>query len=122
MKRPRPIAAARVVLRAVFGKVFRWQYVVPRLAVVLTVVLTVRYGLDPFLQWAMITAGEAALGAKVEVADVRTSLRGGELEITSIAAANSRKPMRNLFEAERLRLHIDGAQLLRNRFVVHAGK
>jgi len=109
MKRPK--------LRAIF----RWQYVVPRLIVVTAVLLTARYGLDPFVRWALITGGEAALGAKVEVGGLATSLRGGEITLTTIAAANPRKPMRNLLEAEQFRLQLDGRQLLRNRVVVHDG-
>nr|MBA3480603.1 TIGR03545 family protein [Pirellulales bacterium] len=128
MKFPKPLAAVKSALAAMksalataFRSVFRWQYVVPRVVVVLAVVLTVKYGLDPFLRWAMITAGEAAIGAKVEVAEVTTSLRGGEITIMGIAAANPQKLMRNLLEAEQLRLEVDAAQLLRNRVVVHDG-
>jgi uncharacterized protein (TIGR03545 family) len=101
---------------------FRWQYIAPRLAIVVVVVLTVRYGLDPALRWTIVTSGEAALGAKVEVADLQTSLRGGELTITGVAAANPGKPMRNLVESSTIRLQIDGAQLLRKRVVVHDGR
>jgi hypothetical protein len=72
--------------------IFRWQYVVPRLAVVAVVVLTVRFCLDPAIRWAIVFSGESAIGAKVDVADVNTSLRGGELTITGLAAANPGKP------------------------------
>jgi uncharacterized protein (TIGR03545 family) len=124
MKVPKPLtataAATKATARAV-RSVFRWQYFVPRIVVVAAVVLTVKYGLDPFLRWALITGGEAAIGAQVEVAEVVTSLRGGEITITGIAAANPQKPMRNLLETEQLRLEIDAAQLLRNRVVVHDG-
>ena len=102
--------------------IFRWQYVVPRLAVIAVVVLAVRFGLDPAIRWAIIFAGESAIGAKVEVADVTTSLRGGEVTITGIAAANPGKPMRNLLESSQVRLHVDGTQLLRKRVVVHDGR
>jgi uncharacterized protein (TIGR03545 family) len=102
--------------------IFRWQYVVPRLAVVVVVVLTVRFCLDPAIRWAIVFSGESAIGTKVEVADVNTSLRGGELTITGLAAANPGKPMRNLVESSQIRLEIDGAQLLRKRVVVHNGR
>jgi uncharacterized protein (TIGR03545 family) len=117
MKRPRPIA----IIRSAFGKVFRWQYVLPRAVILLTVVMSVKYGLDPFLRWAMVTTGEAAIGAKVEIAEVRTTLCGGSIVVNGIVAANPNKPLRNLFEAERLQLEIDGAQLFRNRIVIHSG-
>jgi uncharacterized protein (TIGR03545 family) len=100
---------------------FRWQYFLPRLTVVAAIALTVRYGLDPFLRWALVTAGEAATGARVDVGDLVTSLRDGELVITGFAAANPQKPLRNWFDAEQLRLQIDMAQLLRKRVVVHDG-
>ena len=102
--------------------IFRWQYVVPRLAVVAIVVLTVRFCLDPVIRWAIVFSGQTAIGAKVEVADVNTSLRGGELTITGLAAANPGKPMRNLVESSQIRLEIDGAQLLRKRVVIHDGR
>jgi uncharacterized protein (TIGR03545 family) len=101
---------------------FRWQYIAPRLAIVVAVVLAVRYGLDPALRWTIVASGEAVLGAKVEVADLQTSLRGGKLTIAGVAAANPGKPMRNLVESSTIRLQIDGAELLRKRVVVHDGR
>src|SRR5690606_8462332 len=101
---------------------FRWQYIAPRLAIVIAVILAVRYGLDPALRWTIVTTGEASLGAKVDVADLQTSLRGGELTISGVAAANPGNPMRNLVESSSIRLQIDGAQLLRKRVVVHDGR
>jgi uncharacterized protein (TIGR03545 family) len=109
MKRPK-IAAA-----------LRWQYFAPRLGVLAAIWGAVHFGLDPLLRWAIVATGEAALGAKVEVAEVDTSLRDGEIAISGLAAANPSKPMRNLFEASELRLEVDGRQLLRKRVVVHDG-
>lgn len=102
--------------------IFRWKYIAPRLAIVIAVVLAVRYGLDPALRWGIIVSGEAAVGAKVEVAALTTSLRGGTLTVDGVAVANPGKPMRNLLESSQIRLEIDGAQLLRKRVVVHNGK
>lgn len=102
--------------------IFRWKYIAPRLAIVIAVVLAVRYGLDPALRWGIVVSGEAAVGAKVEVAELTTSLRGGTLTVDGVAVANPGKPMRNLLESSQIRLEIDGAQLLRKRVVVHNGK
>jgi uncharacterized protein (TIGR03545 family) len=101
--------------------VFRWQYFVPRLAVLLAVYAMFRFGLDPLLHWAIVAGGEAAIGAKVEVAGLTTSLRGGEITISGVAAANPKKPMRNLLEVEQMLLEVDAGQLLRKRVVVHDG-
>ena len=101
--------------------VLRWQYFVPRIVVVGAIVAAVHYGLDPALRWAIVTTGEAALGAKVEVGDLVTSLRDGEIVVTGLAAANPKKPMRNLLEAEQMRFQLDAHLLLRKRLVVRDG-
>jgi len=99
----------------------RWRYVLPRAVAAAVVVLAVRYGLDPLLHWALVASGEAALGAKVEIAELTTSLRDGEVVVRKFAAANPAKPMRNLLEAAELHLVVDAGQLLRKRVVVHEG-
>ena len=110
------------MMRPKLPSVFRWGYVLPRLAVAALVVAAVRWGLDPLLRTALIAGGEAALGAKVDVAAIETSLRGGRLTIDALAATNPSKPMRNLFAAERIELQIDSAALLRKRLVIHSGQ
>lgn len=99
----------------------RWGYVLPRLVVVTTLVLTVHFGLDPLLKWALVSGGEAAVGAKVDVAELTTSLRAGELVIRELAVANPQKPMRNLFALGDARLQLDVTALTHNRLVVRDG-
>ncbi len=99
----------------------RWKYVLPRAAVIGAFVLAVRFGLDPLLHWGLVAGGEAALGAKVEIAELTTSLRDGEIVVRGVAAANPSKPMRNIFESDQVQLVVDVGQLLRNRVVVHEG-
>jgi uncharacterized protein (TIGR03545 family) len=99
----------------------RWSYVLPRLGVVAALALTVRLGLDPALKWAFVATGEAGLGAKVDVGQLATSLRGGTIEIRDLAAANPKKPLKNLFEADVVALQLDAGQLLRKRLVVRDG-
>jgi uncharacterized protein (TIGR03545 family) len=109
MKRPKVTAA------------FRWQYFLPRLVVITALWSAIHFGLDPLLRWSLITTGEAVLGARVEVADLHTSIYGGEIAITELAAASPSKPMRNLAEAAELHLNVDARQLLRKRVVIHDG-
>ncbi|MEM8946560.1 MAG: TIGR03545 family protein [Planctomycetota bacterium] len=102
-------------------KIVRWKYVLPRLAIVLVVAVTIRFGLDPALKWALVASGESALGAKIDVTDVRTSLLGGQLTVTNLAIANPQSPMRNLLEASDSQLQIDVNALLHGRIVVTDG-
>jgi uncharacterized protein (TIGR03545 family) len=109
MKRPR------------LGAWIRWSYVAPRLAAIGLLLAAVYFGLDPALRQALILGGQAALGAKVEVGELRTEWRGGRLRLSGIAAANPSKPMRNLLQAESLEIEVDGAALLRKRLVIREG-
>jgi uncharacterized protein (TIGR03545 family) len=111
----------RIMKRPRLGRWIRWKYVLPRLVALAAVAGAVRYGLDPALKWAAITGGEAALGAKVEIAELSTELRRGQLHVKGLAATNPSKPLRNLVEAESLDLQLDAGALLRKRFVVRDG-
>lgn len=121
-KLPRP-KLSRPRLSAVLGvkRILRWRYVVPRAGVVLAIVLSVRYGLDPLLKYAIVAGGEAALGAKVEIASLSTSLLDGQIVVEGFAAANPQKPMRNVAEAEHMHLNIDFAALTHKRLIVKSG-
>ncbi len=101
--------------------VIRWKYVLPRLAVLLILGLLFRFGLDPALKWGLVTSGESSLGAKVEIASLRTSLWDGELVLQDLALANPQSPMRNLLEAGESRLQIDINALLHGHVVVQDG-
>jgi len=102
-------------------KWIRWKYVLPRLALVLIIAATLRFGLDPALKWAIVAGGESAVGAKVELANVETSLRDGEIVLTNLAVTNPLSPMRNLLQAERAHLYLDVDALLHKRFVIRDG-
>ena len=102
-------------------KWIRWKYVLPRLAIVLLVAACFRWGLDPLLKWAIISGGESAVGAQVELAAVETWLSGGTLTARDLVIANPNAPLKNLLEAEEAKLHIDMHALARRHFVVQDG-
>jgi|GEM_PF-891845 len=102
-------------------KLFRWKYVLPRLALVLTVVLSIHFGLDPLIRWAVVAGGESAVGAKVELASLGSSLSRGEIMLGPWQIANPHSPLRNLLQADRGRLQIDTRALLAKRLVIRDG-
>jgi len=102
-------------------KWIRWKYVLPRLALVLIIAATFRFGLDPALKWAIVAGGESAVGAKVDLANVETSLRDGQIVLSNLAVTNPLSPMRNLLQAERAQLYLDVDALLHKRFVIRDG-
>ena len=102
-------------------KWIRWKYVLPRLAILAVLAVALRFGLDPALKWALVTSGESSVGAKVEVADIETSLWDGQLTVKQLAIANPNSPMHNLLEAADSKLQLDTGALLHGRVVVTDG-
>ncbi len=119
-----PITEAQAKTRAKqsrLSKYIRLGYVLPRVAIVVIIGLAVRFGLDPTLHRALVSGGESAIGAKVELAALETSLWDGQLTVKDLAVANPQSPMRNLLEAADSQLHVDVNALLRGRVVVTNG-
>ncbi len=75
---------------------------------------------DPLLKMGLIAGGQAAAGAKVEVASVRSKWLKGELEIKGVAIADREQPMKNLVELPRAFFQADVSALLRGKGVVRA--
>ena len=102
-------------------KIFNWKYLAPRLAILFAVGALLRFGLDPAIHWAIVTSGQSATGAKVELADVSTSILRGEVVLEELKVANPNAPMRNLVESQQSRLHLDINALLHKRVLIHDG-
>ena len=100
----------------------RWSYVIPRLVLLAVIILAVWFGLDPLLRWTLISLGERAINAKVEIGQFSTSLAGTEVCLRDVRVANPQGPMRNLFEAAEIRLSLETNPLLQRKFVVREGR
>lgn len=80
--------------------------------------LLVLFGFDPALKFALVEAGQAAAGAKVEIDSLRTRWLAGTLEIRGIAIADKNQPMKNVVEFSRAAFSLDVGQALRGKGVV----
>ena len=58
-------------------RLFRWKYILPRLALVLLLLVFCEYGVGVILKYSVRQGGQAAVGAKVEVAKASASVRSG---------------------------------------------
>jgi len=114
--------AKKMIPRIIPRGIFRWSYIAPRLLILFVVMLVVHFTLDPLLRWGMIRAGESAVGAKVDLAAVRTSIWNGVMELEGLAITNPQSPMRNLVESGDSRFWLDTNALLHGRVVVTDGK
>ncbi|MFI5346335.1 MAG: TIGR03545 family protein [Elusimicrobiota bacterium] len=81
--------------------------------------LLVFFFFDPVLKIALVKAGQAAAGAKVEISSVRSKWLHGTLEVRGIAIADKNQPMKNLIEISRAGFALDMSAALRGKGVVH---
>lgn len=73
---------------------------------------------DRLLERAIVSGGQAAAGAKVELGSLRTRWRSATLELRSLSVADKEAPMRNVLELSRASFQLDGSALLRGKVVV----
>lgn len=73
---------------------------------------------DPLLKQGLIAGGQAAAGAKVEIASLRSKWLKGTLELKGVAVADRERPMTNLVELSRVAFHLDTSAAVRGKGVV----
>jgi len=98
--------------------VIRWKYVLPRVILLTLALLAVTFGSGPLLHVALITGGEAAIGAKVEIERLDARWWDTSLTLDDVRIADPRRPMTNLIEADSMVFDMDATHLLRKRFVI----
>lgn len=98
----------------------RWRFILPRVLAVAVVLLILKFAVPPTVKLATVKTLQAATGAKVELASVDVGLFPPRLHYHQVRVANpgKDKAMRNLAQAESIDLVIDGAALLRRRYVI----
>lgn len=99
----------------------RFSYIVPRVILLLLLYLVAEVGSGYMLRSALISSGETAVGAKVEISQVKTSLLETRLLIRDLAVANPNSPMKNMVQAERIEIDFDSYALLRKKLIADYG-
>lgn len=102
----------------------RWSYVLPRLIGVGLVLGFLTFGLPPLVRWLTVASLQAMIGAKVDLDRVDVGLFPPRLVYHGMSLANPSgdKSFRDLVSTEAIALHIDGAALLRRRYVVREAR
>src|SRR5688572_15166185 len=96
----------------------RWESLVPRLLTIAVLLLAAQYGFSVLVRSAVIHSGQAAIGAKVELAHARVSPASGSVELFDLRIANPRRPMENLVEAEHCALDLKVGSLLHKQIII----
>ncbi len=99
----------------------RWSYLVPRLVALLAITAAIYYGANPLIRFALVQAGQAATGAKVEIGAVNGNLLLGDLRLEQLAVADPEHPERNLLEVGRAAFTLDPRLALHRKLVIREG-
>lgn len=98
-----------------------WVKKGPVLATLFAVLLIwafVFFFFDPLLKRGLISAGQAAAGAKVEIGSLNSKWLKGTLELKDVAVADRARPMTNLVELSRAAFQLDTSAAVRGKGVV----
>lgn len=100
----------------------RWNYLIPRIVIVALVWSFFFWAFDPLLRWSVAQTGEQMNGAKVDVAELKTTFFPPVLEMTDVQIADRGKPGRNLLEFETFRVKLATGPLAHRKLVIEEGE
>jgi len=95
-------------------KKFVFFFLVPLVALVVVVYIF----LDRWVESGLESAGEAVLGAKVEIDNLHVSLSPIAIQFSRLQAASPRDPWKNVFETGTVRFALNFGQLLRAKYII----
>lgn len=74
--------------------------------------------MDGWIESGLESAGESAVGAKVEIDNLHVSLSPIGIKIEKLQVANPQNPWKNIFETGRIQFALNFGQLLRNKYII----
>ncbi|MBI2620232.1 MAG: TIGR03545 family protein, partial [Ignavibacteriales bacterium] len=96
----------------------RKKFVFVVLVPFITLCLILYLFLDQWVEAGLEAAGESAVGAKVEIDNLKLTLNPIGMEFTRLQVANARDPWKNMFETGHVKFALDLGQLLRNKYII----
>ncbi len=100
----------------------RWTYIIPRLVIVGLLWGFLTYGVDPLLRYSTVQSFQAVTGAKVDVAELRTTYFPPSFSIKGLALASASRHGKNMAEFEQIYVRFEPHALSHRRFVVEDGR
>lgn len=96
----------------------RWKYFVPTVVITALLIVFGVFFLDLTLKNSLISFGEMAFGARVEIVSLKTRFKDLSIDIKGFTAANSSNVYTNLFEIDGLRFSVRPLPLLSMKVIV----
>lgn len=96
----------------------RWKFIIPAGIIFALIAAFNILFLDAIIKNVMISGGEMALGAKVEISKVKTNFRNFSIIISGLNAADKSDPWKNIFEVDSMRFSLEPVPLLSKKFII----
>jgi uncharacterized protein (TIGR03545 family) len=100
---------------------FRLGYILPRLVLLVVLYCALEYGTGWGLHYAVVSGGQSAIGAKVELDSSAVSVLEARATLTGLRVTNPKRPMENLLEAEKIELDFESDSFLRKKVIANHG-
>lgn len=103
------------------SRYIRLGYIVPRLVLLVVLFVVLEYGTGWGLKYAVVSGGQSAVGARVELDEAAVSVLQTRATLTGLRVANPKRPMENLLEADKIELDFESDSLLRRKAIADHG-
>jgi uncharacterized protein (TIGR03545 family) len=98
----------------------RWNYLIPRLVLLLAAFVAFHFLKNPVTKWMLVKSATSANGASVEIESMSVSARSGQISITDLRCADPRVEGNNLFQFESGEFQLSLWQALRKTWIVES--
>ena len=100
----------------------RWQYIIPRVVILLTITAALYFSLGPLLYLVIKYGGQSATGSRVDVSVVKVDLGAAQISLQGLLFADPGNDQQNLFEADEIVLDLETDAALRRKLIVREGR
>ena len=99
-------------------KIIRWSFLLTTIIIIALIAILNILFFDKILKKVIISAGQTAVGAKVEIDYLKTSFKNCSVTINGFRAADNNNYFKNLVDIEKIRFDVRFAPLLRKKVVI----
>ena len=99
----------------------RWTYIIPRLIIIGLVWGFLAFGVDPLLRYSTVHSFQSITGAKVDVAELKTTYFPPSFTIQGMALASAGRPGKNMVQFDEMHVKLEPHSLSRRRFLIEDG-
>ena len=100
----------------------RWNYLLPRMGILLFLLLLVHLLTTPIAKFAIVNSLQSMTGAKVEMSGMEVSIWKGIARVNDLQIADPNETMSNLLQADSADFELNPTELMHRRWVVERAR